>query len=88
MGVVLGDARAGLELMFLVAERFGRAEPRRTAREFVAGLLRALRGTPDGRADRAAFWRFLLGCALLWVAAVPAVGQDHDDRSAPEPAAM
>jgi SRSO17 transposase len=27
------------ELMFLVAGRFGRAEPRRTAREFVAGLL-------------------------------------------------
>lgn len=27
------------ELMFLVAGRFGRVEPRRTAREFVLGLL-------------------------------------------------
>lgn len=27
------------ELMFLVAARFGRVEPRRTAREFVLGLL-------------------------------------------------
>jgi SRSO17 transposase len=30
------------ELMFLVAGRFGRAEPRRAAREFVAGLLSAV----------------------------------------------
>jgi SRSO17 transposase len=30
------------ELMFLVAGRFGRAEPRRTAREFVVGLLSPL----------------------------------------------
>jgi SRSO17 transposase len=30
------------ELMFLVAGRFGRVEPRRTAREFVAGLLSPL----------------------------------------------
>ena len=29
------------ELMFLVAGRFARAEPRRTAREFVLGLLSA-----------------------------------------------